>query len=156
MLRKVISGGQTGCDQAALRAARACGLATGGFAPKGWLTEDGPAPWLAEFGLVESRSADYPPRTRANVEAADATLLLVWGVVGYGSRGSRLVLRLCGELNKPITTIDLHRMAAPDAAKLLPDAAVLNVAGNRESAREGIGARAEAFLIDLFRLRARP
>jgi len=42
----VVSGGQTGVDQAALRAARASGIATGGWAPKGWATEAGPAPWL--------------------------------------------------------------------------------------------------------------
>lgn len=52
----VISGGQTGVDQAALRAARASGIVTGGFAPKGWATEDGPAPWLgSEYGLVGVR-----------------------------------------------------------------------------------------------------
>lgn len=53
MLERVISGGQTGADQAALRAARACGIPTGGWAARGWLTEDGPAPWLAEWGLAE-------------------------------------------------------------------------------------------------------
>ena len=63
MLTKIISGGQTGVDAAALRAAKAVGIPTGGTAPKGWLTEDGPAPWLAEYGLVESDSPFYPPRT---------------------------------------------------------------------------------------------
>lgn len=53
MIERVISGGQTGADQAALRAARACGIPTGGWAPRGWLTEDGPSLWLAEWGLVE-------------------------------------------------------------------------------------------------------
>lgn len=47
MLERIVSGGQTGADQAALRAARAAGLPTGGWAPRGWLTEEGPAPWLA-------------------------------------------------------------------------------------------------------------
>ena len=51
----VISGGQTGVDQAALRAARSCGIPTGGWAPRGWLTEDGPAPWLADYGLKVPR-----------------------------------------------------------------------------------------------------
>ena len=51
MIGKIISGGQTGVDQAALRAAKACGIPTGGWAPKGWRTEDGPAPWLADLGL---------------------------------------------------------------------------------------------------------
>jgi hypothetical protein len=51
MLERVISGGQTGVDQAALRVAKAIGLATGGWAPLGWETEDGPASWLAGYGL---------------------------------------------------------------------------------------------------------
>ncbi len=56
MLDRVISGGQTGADQAALRAARAAGIPTGGWAPLGWKTEEGPAPRLA--GL---RPWHYPP-----------------------------------------------------------------------------------------------
>jgi Circularly permutated YpsA SLOG family len=51
MIELVISGGQTGADQAGLRAARASGIRCGGMAPKGWLTEAGPAPWLADYGL---------------------------------------------------------------------------------------------------------
>jgi hypothetical protein len=80
MLDQVISGGQTGADQAALRAARACGIATGGFAPRGWLVEttDGrrteSAPWLADLGLIECDEAGFKARTRANVHAADATI----------------------------------------------------------------------------------
>jgi Circularly permutated YpsA SLOG family len=53
VIARIITGGQTGADQGGLRAARAAGIATGGFAPKGWATETGAAPWLAEFGLVE-------------------------------------------------------------------------------------------------------
>jgi predicted Rossmann-fold nucleotide-binding protein len=70
MLRKVISGGQTGVDQAGLRAARAVGLATGGSAPRGWETEDGPAPWLAEC-----EREGYLARTEANVRASDGTMI---------------------------------------------------------------------------------
>ena len=66
-----ISGGQTGADQGGLLGARDAGVATGGTAPKGWRTEDGPAAWLAEFGLVEGRSTAYAARTWAYVEAAD-------------------------------------------------------------------------------------
>jgi hypothetical protein len=38
MIERVISGGQTGADQAGWRAARAAGIPTGGFMPKGFLT----------------------------------------------------------------------------------------------------------------------
>jgi len=42
--------------------------------PAGFLTEDGPAPWLAGYGLVEMPTASYPARTEANVRGSDATL----------------------------------------------------------------------------------
>ncbi|MGH9425849.1 MAG: YpsA SLOG family protein [Terriglobia bacterium] len=67
----IISGGQTGADQAGLRAARAVGFRTGGYAPVGWFTEDGPQPALLQgFGLVECDRPGYAARTFANVEAA--------------------------------------------------------------------------------------
>ena len=74
MLDKALSGGQTGVDQAGLRAARAAGIPTGGWAPLGWLTEDGPAPWLADFGLIECPARGYPARTRRNVLDSDGTV----------------------------------------------------------------------------------
>jgi hypothetical protein len=75
MLTKVISGGQVRVDQAALRAARSCGIPTGGWAPKGWLTEDGPAPeLLAGFGLVECPEPGYTARRRRNVADCDAVV----------------------------------------------------------------------------------
>ena len=53
VLDRIISGGQTGADQAGWRAARACGIPTGGAMPKGFLTEDGPRPEFA--GLYGAR-----------------------------------------------------------------------------------------------------
>ena len=47
MIDRVISGGQTGADQAGWRAAKASGIPTGGWMPKGFLTEDGPRPEFA-------------------------------------------------------------------------------------------------------------
>ena len=74
MMERVISGGQTGADQAGLAAAKACGIPTGGWMPKGFLTTAGPAPELAaEFGLKE-HSGEYAERTGANVRDADATI----------------------------------------------------------------------------------
>ena len=49
MLKKIISGGQTGADREALETARDLGIETGGFVPKGWLTEDGPDYSLHDF-----------------------------------------------------------------------------------------------------------
>ena len=52
-LTKIISGGQTGADMGALLAARDLGMESGGVAPKGWRTEDGPQETLLlSFGLI--------------------------------------------------------------------------------------------------------
>lgn len=81
-LRKVISGGQTGADQAGLRAACQLGLETGGTAPPGWATSEGPKrDLLLSYGLVEcaegrsSSTAGYIARSKCNVDDADATLV---------------------------------------------------------------------------------
>src|SRR5262249_3920699 len=74
---KVISGDQTGADMGALIAARELGLETGGFAPKGWQTENGPQEHILRgFGLIECEEPGYPARTRRNVAGSDATLLV--------------------------------------------------------------------------------
>lgn len=161
VLTKVISGGQVGVDQAALRAARACGIGTGGFAPKGWLTEIGPAPWLKDYGLVEHSAPGYPPRTRANIEAAHATLILAdvddhsqlkGGTkltfdIAFraGSRGAGLFL---ADLRRPEMVADCREWLAECVGGR--SAFTLNVAGPRESKAPGVGARAEAFLVKVF------
>lgn len=153
LIKRVITGGQTGADQGALRAAKAAGIPTGGFAPKGWLTEDGPAPWLADYGLVEYHEEGYPARTKANVEIADAML---W----FGnphSLGGQLTARLCVEANLDTFTA-IHTSTPQEVAEWImygiPVEArpVLMVAGNRESKQPGIGARVELFCSELFRL----
>jgi hypothetical protein len=163
MIAKVTSGGQTGADQAALRAARAAGIPTGGYAPKGWLTEDGPAPWLADFGLTEMPTADYPARTRANIDEADGTLILIDGTATKASGGTALTHRICMDRavtrNKPFCVADVsHEGGLPNAVAFvrdhLPDAGTLNVAGPRESKSPGIGARVKAFMGEVFKLLA--
>jgi hypothetical protein len=63
VLEKIISNGQTGLDQAGWRAARAAGIPTGGWMPKGFLTEDGPHPEFAEdFGALEWVTSEAYPR----------------------------------------------------------------------------------------------
>jgi hypothetical protein len=148
-LREVVSGGQTGVDQAALLAARAGGIATGGWAPKDWLTEEGPAPWLADFGLAEAPTDSYPARTRLNVRDSDATLWLG----DWHSPSRRATLDACRAIDRPFL-IAYKGVSRPShvldwLAKL--DVATLNVAGDRESTSPGIGARSETFLLPLFR-----
>lgn len=163
---KVISGGQTGVDFAALRAARAVGIETGGWAPSGWLTEDGAAPWLAEYGLEEHWKPGYPARTSSNVMDADATLLLG----DPYSSGSKATLRAVACIGRPVLICSrVHEgksvsvgsetwpVHAPDAHLAwmwlrANDVQTLNVAGNRESHLPGIGRAAEKWLVEVFRL----
>ena len=156
MKLKIISGGQCGADQGALRAAKAAGVETGGWAPKGWLTEDGPAPWLAEYGLKESRLREYPHRTQMNVQ--EATAILWFG--NPHSPGGRLTHRLADETPSVVGTFTVIDQSTPaDVVDWLvgfifpgEDAVTLLVAGNRESGSPGIGERVEKFVGEVLAL----
>ena len=69
---RLISGGQTGVDRAALDVALALGLPVGGGCPKGRRAEDGRIP--DRYPLVETPERNYPARTRRNIEESDGTL----------------------------------------------------------------------------------
>jgi hypothetical protein len=147
-LVRVISGGQTGVDQAALRAARAAGIPPGGTAPKGWLTEDGPAPWLAEFGLTECWQPGYPARTWQNVHNSDGTL---W-IGRTDSKGFTTTEANAYAHKMPFLIVQADVTTVREVRAWIEkhNIKVLNVAGNRESVWPGIGERAERFLQSLF------
>jgi hypothetical protein len=151
---RITSGGQTGADLGALVAARLAGVPTGGHAPSGWQTESGPAPWLADYGLVQCPGPGYPARTRRNVKAADACL---W-FGNPASPGGRLTLGLCRQEGVAHFVV-LTESTPADAAAWLREyvfpgreGVTLLVAGNRESSAPGIGARVEAFVSGLLGL----
>ena len=118
----VISGGQTGVDQLGLKIAKELNLATGGWAPKGWMTEAGSAEaLLRSYGLKEHSSSDYPARTEANVRAADLTLIFSDNL----GPGSKLTIRLCKKYGKPYMLWPLaHDLNGRDVK-------VVNIAGTR-------------------------
>jgi hypothetical protein len=153
MLERVISGGQTGADQAALRAARACGIPTGGWAPRGWLTEAGPAPWLAEWGLVECPEGEteaerYRVRRRRCLKDAFAVVCLG----DMTSPGSRGLSRDCAGQGKQLVFVKPGLTTPRHIADFIRESRVsrLMVAGDRESRAPGIGERVELFLIVVF------
>lgn len=133
---KIISGGQTGADRAALDAASALGLLTGGTAPREYWTEAGPDPTLRGLGLVAQGTVDS--RTVRNVLDADATVIFA---TRGDSPGSALTLATARRQGKPVVVIDPWM---PDAGERLADflrqhaPAALNVAGHRESQAPGI------------------
>jgi hypothetical protein len=153
MKLRIISGGQSGVDAAALRAAKRLGIETGGAMPLGWSTEDGPRPEYATlYGMTEADSPDYDVRTRINAEAGDMTLWLGPAAsIDCGPTKSA-----CEAAGKPYLLI---RDLSPASALLqagyvarrlmygAPEGIVLNIAGNRESRDPGIGEKAEAFLL---------
>lgn len=150
MLEKVISGGQTGADQAGWRAAKAAGIPTGGWMPKGFLTEDGPRPEFAElYGVKEHPVPNYNERTISNIEWADMTLLFG----NSNSLGARLAIRTSNNLNRQILVIRNDKNPPPMRAVCLIrrwEAKVLNIAGNRESKSPGVGDWVEGYLREVF------
>ena len=141
-LTKIISGGQTGADQGGLEAGRELGLKTGGTAPMGWRTEDGPQPkLLMSYGLAECGLPGYPARTRINVLNSDVTV--IFGDVC--SPGSELTISLCVQLKKPYLVNPLYtELSAFIDVKSIR---ILNVAGNRESKKPGIQKRVREYLV---------
>ncbi len=135
MIEKIVSGGQTGADRAALDVALELGLSTGGWIPRGRRAEDGAIPERYEE-LVESDSESYERRTELNVRDSDATVVFSFGPP---TGGSALTVRLAHSLGKPLLSLDLERSTADEAiARLrmwLSEARprVLNVAGPRLS-----------------------
>jgi len=83
MLQKIISGGQTGADRAALDFAIGFDIPHGGWIPKGRKTEDGVLP--DKYKLKEMPTASYPKRTEKNVLDSDGTLILSHGKLTGGS-----------------------------------------------------------------------
>lgn len=152
-ISKLVSGAQTGADQAGLAAGVTLGLQPGGWAPKGWMTEDGAAPWLAKFGVKEHSQFGYSARTRANVRDSDATF---W-FGNPGSPGGKLTLRTASEMGKPVfIQIWPPAWTKKDAMSLRQwveqnEVGVLNVAGNREHSNPGIGQACHDFLVTALR-----
>lgn len=143
-LTRIISGGQTGVDRAALDAAMAHGVACGGWVPRGRRAEDGRLP--PRYPLRETRSSAYAERTRLNVRDADATLILTRG---HSSGGTALTIEFACQLRRPHLVVDLAADTDPAAARTWLAALqvrVLNVAGPRESGCPGIFEEARAFL----------
>jgi Icc protein len=139
-IEKILSGGQTGVDRAALDCALELAIPHGGWCPRGRRALDGPLDPI--YQLQETPSSAYSQRTEWNVRDADATLLLSWGPP---DGGSALTAELAEKLRKPLLIIDLRQSAPIDSVtnKLWQwleqhDIHVLNIAGPRHSKADNI------------------
>ncbi|HBO44892.1 MAG TPA: molybdenum cofactor carrier [Planctomycetaceae bacterium] len=141
---RIISGGQTGVDRAALDVAITLGIPHGGWCPRGRLAEDGRIP--DRYRLEEMATADYAPRTERNIVDADGTIILHRGRL---RGGTLLTHQMAQRHDKPCLTVDLDKPADPNVARdwlRANDVRILNVAGPRESQSPGIGDEAKRYL----------
>lgn len=153
-VQKIISGGQTGVDRAALDFAIERGIPHGGYCPKGRRAEDGQIP--NRYQLVETESEEYSVRTEKNVKESDGTLIFYRRTL---TGGTLLTAELCQAKKKPHFIVDLdnppedlpHTFNAWLTTRRIR---ILNIAGSRESSENNIYAKAKACLPSLFQLTA--
>ena len=134
MIEKIISGGQTGADRAALDIAIKLNIPHGGWIPKGRKTEDGILP--DKYQLKEMPTANYPARTEKNLLDSDGTLIISYGNL---TGGSALTRKLAKKHKSPWIHVDMDKLSVSDAVKTVRSwidrnkIQVLNVAGARAS-----------------------
>jgi len=147
MIKKIISGGQTGVDRAVLDIAGELGIARGGWCPKGRLAQDGPL--APSYPLLETPSGEYTQRTEWNVRDSHGTLVLHTGTL---CSGTALTVEFAHRLSKPHLVVDLNSI---QSTRIVHDwikqyaICVLNVAGPREEGNLGVYVQASRFLIAL-------
>ena len=153
MIEKIISGGQTGADRAALDAAIELNIPHGGWVPKGRLAEDGVVP--PSYQVSEVPADSYAARTEKNVEDSDGTLIFSHGPL---TGGSALTQELAEKHKRPSLHIDLNRIPALKAAAMIADwvdrhpVKTLNVAGPRASNDPDIYQKTKDILIAAFHI----
>ncbi len=144
MIEKIVSGGQTGVDRAALDAAMARGIPCGGWCPAGRMADDGPIP--ERYPLEETRDIDHTVRTGANVRDSDATIMLNRGAL---QGGTAYAVEIAKHMNRPVMVVDLER--PPDLGMITAwlvqhRVRVLHIGGPREVSRPGIYDQARRFV----------
>jgi len=149
MIKKVISGGQTGVDRAGLDSALKAGIPIGGYCPKGKRAEDGTI--SEHYPLIELESPESRYRTEKNVIESDGTLILNKGILSQGTKQTEDYTRNYGrpclivQLEEPIDPAQVIRWIRGQYIS------VLNIAGPRESKYlEGIYNDAMDYLDKIF------
>lgn len=149
MVFKIISGGQTGVDRAALDAAIELNIPHGGYCPKGRRAEDGII--HENYNLMETDSELYSERTLKNVKESNGSLILFWEII---SGGTLTTLELCRSLDKPCLPVDMDKSPNNKLKKIKiwiqkNQIQILNVAGPRQDG-SGVYLKAKDFLLNVF------
>ncbi|MEK7628678.1 MAG: putative molybdenum carrier protein [Patescibacteria group bacterium] len=148
MITKIISGGQTGVDRAALNFAIKSSIDHGGYCPKGRRSESGRI--SDKYDLTETSSSDYRMRNAMNVSHSDGTLIITRGTP---SGGTRLTIENCRVRSKPWFVVDVqHKLKVQEFFDWVQthNIRTLNVAGPRESKQSGIAKETKQALTELF------
>jgi hypothetical protein len=150
MIERIVSGGQTGADRAALDWAIVHQVSHGGWCPEGRLSEDGAIP--ERYLVEELPGAGYRQRTKANVRDSDATLII--SISSILSGGSLETAKFAGSLRKP--WLHLHQAmdwkVVLDEWVCLRQISILNVAGPRSSKEPAVGTFTFVVLDELKRI----
>ncbi|MBU6181836.1 MAG: hypothetical protein KGR46_03370 [Verrucomicrobia bacterium] len=141
MIKKIVSGGQTGADRAGLDVAIRWGFPYGGWCPKGRRAEDGPIG--GQYVLAETPSSNYLQRTEWNVRDSDGTVVFTFAKVVSG--GSARTVEFARSLKKPVVHLSFAKSYSPEVELQRfvtgHGIKVLNVAGSRESKEPGLWKR---------------
>lgn len=161
MIEKIVSGGQTGVDRAALDVAIILGIHYGGWCPKGRIDESGVIP-IKYNALIEvsgdfiDEKENYNTRTKLNIAHSEGTLIIVPSlpIPYYIQDGTLLTIAEVKEQNKPFLIIGLNELAEDNISKCIEwihenDIKELNFAGPRESVCSGVYDSALLFLMNL-------
>ncbi len=147
MIEKIISGGQTGVDRAALDVALEQGIACGGWCPAARQADDGPIP--AKYPLRETADFDHTVRTEFNTRDSDGTLVLNRGSL-HG--GTAYAVEMARHLGKPVLVVDVEApLPMEEILGWLKAHRIrtLHVGGPRESSRPGIYEQAALLIRDI-------
>lgn len=146
---KIISGGQSGVDRAALDFCLENNIPSGGWCPKGRIAEDGS---IADFyPLKETRTANYEERTRLNIIDSDASLVLYDSKMDKGTLYSLATIKI---FDKPYLQIDFSvENELVSISNWLEDNKIstINIVGPRESENPGIYFMVKSFLKELWK-----
>lgn len=150
---KIISGAQTGVDRAALDFAIERNSSWGGWAPKGWRSEDGAIPAKYRTFMRECSTSDYSTRTLLNMRECTAVLIVIDGRY-LASPGTTKTISLADKLGRPsfIFNLNAYGQSMSELPRWLAmhGKGVLNVAGPRESKVPGIHAATLKLLRDVW------